>query len=99
MEDNFDLKGFLNDPKVQANKPAAIQYLRSKGIVDAMGNVVNKTQDKSLTGSGVGSVPVLKQATEFGAGIGSAIGRAGLNVGKSFLNLAQGVSNVGSKVL
>lgn len=38
MEANkFDLKGFLNTPEAQANKPAAIQYLKSKGIVDDQG--------------------------------------------------------------
>lgn len=52
----------------------------------------------SLTDSGVGSIPVIKQATELGAGIGTAIGKTGLNVGKSFFNLAQGISNVGSKI-
>lgn len=43
---NFDLKGFLNDPQVQANKPAAIQYLQQKGIIDAQGNVVQQTSSK-----------------------------------------------------
>jgi hypothetical protein len=33
----FDLKGFLNDPKVQANKAGAIQYLQKRGIIDQQG--------------------------------------------------------------
>ncbi len=37
---NFDLKGFLNDPKVQADKPGAIKFLQSKGIIDQNGQVV-----------------------------------------------------------
>lgn len=42
MADNsaFDLKGFLNDPKVQADKTGAVQFLQSKGIVDAQGNLL-----------------------------------------------------------
>lgn len=52
--------------------------------------------DNSLTGSGVGSLPVIKQLTEVGSGIGTAIGKAGLNVGKAFLQGSQALS---SKVL
>lgn len=37
---NFDLTGFLNSPQAQANKPAAIQYLQSKGIVDSTGKPI-----------------------------------------------------------
>lgn len=39
-ENKFDLQAFLNDPKVQANKPAAIRYLQSKGIIDPNGNPI-----------------------------------------------------------
>lgn len=42
-ETNFDLKGFLNDPKAQANKPAAIKYLQQKGIIDTQGNAIKGT--------------------------------------------------------
>lgn len=39
----------------------------------------------SLTDSGVGSVPVLKQVTQFGSGLGSEIGKAGVGIGQTFL--------------
>lgn len=37
---NFDLKGFLNDPKSQADKAGAVKFLQQKGIIDSLGKVV-----------------------------------------------------------
>lgn len=58
-------------------------------------------QGPTLTGSDnkVGSLPVIKQFTQVGAGIGSGIGKALLNIPKAGLSFAQGVSNLGSKIL
>lgn len=55
----------------------------------------------TLTGSDnkVGSLPVIKQATQVGAGIGSGIGKSLANIPKALLQFSQGVSNVGSKIL
>lgn len=55
----------------------------------------------TLTGSDnkVGSLPVVKQSTQVGAGIGSGIGKSLANIPKALLQFSQGVSNVGSKIL
>jgi hypothetical protein len=61
-DNNFDLKGFLNDPKVQADKVGAIKYLQSKGIIDANGNptalvqqnVTHRNTFDNLIQSGIG---------------------------------------------
>src|SRR4051812_11169652 len=47
----------------------------------------------SLTSSGVGSLPVIKQATQLGIGIGTGVVKAGLNVGKAFVKGSQAISN------
>lgn len=54
----------------------------------------------TLTGpdNPVGSLPVIKQATQFGSGVGSALGKAALNIPKAFLSASQGVAKmIGSK--
>lgn len=48
----------------------------------------------SLTSSGVGSLPGIKQATQFGVGLGTSIGKAGLGLGQTFLKGANVVSNL-----
>lgn len=55
MAGNFDLKGFLNDPKVQADKPGAIRFLQQKGILDQDGKVIPGT---IKTGSPTGYNPM-----------------------------------------
>lgn len=51
---------------------------------------------QTLTGSDnpVGSFPVIKQATQIGTGIGTAIGKAGLNIGKALVKLSSPVANL-----
>jgi hypothetical protein len=53
----------------------------------------------SITDSATGSFPVIKQLTEAGVGIGTAVGKAGLNLGKSFVKLSQGIADLGTKVI
>lgn len=67
-DNNFDLKGFLNDPKVQANKPAAIRYLQQKGIIDAQGNIISQVKPQK-TG-------VLQNLKDFGIGFLKGAGRS-----------------------
>ena len=52
----------------------------------------------NLTDSATGSLPVIKQATQFGAGVGAGIGKTLLNIPKAFLSFAQSVSNKGEKL-
>ncbi len=47
----------------------------------------------SLTETGIGSLPGIKQATQFASGIGSAIGQAGIGLGQAFLKGSQWASN------
>jgi len=54
----------------------------------------DNSMTKSLTESGVGSLPILKQLTQAGIGIGSAIGKSGLSLGQGFLKASQGIANV-----
>src|SRR4051812_32769914 len=58
----------------------------------------NKSQisQPTLTGADnpVGSLPVIKQATQLGTGIGSAIGSAGLNVGKALLKISHPIASL-----
>lgn len=55
----------------------------------------------TLTGQDnpIGSLPVIKQLTQVGAGIGSAIGKAGLNLGKAVVGLPQQIADIGTKVM
>ena len=55
-------------------------------------------KDKSITSSPVGSAPVIKQATQIGTGIGTEIGKAGLNIGKGVLKASGFVSKLLSKI-
>lgn len=84
MEANstFDLKGFLNDPKVQADKAGAIQYLQTKGIIDVQGNVISQAQpnnQQELSNSGWASglfsdalkTLIVKPAVRLGQAVGA----------------------------
>ena len=51
-------------------------------------------ETSSLTASGAGSLPVIKQLTQFGAGLGSTLGQTGLGLGQTFLKGANVVGNV-----
>lgn len=53
-DSSFDLQGFLNDPQSQANKPAAMQFLQSKGIVDGSGKPIPGMSKQNPTQSGGG---------------------------------------------
>lgn len=59
MAGNFDLKGFLNDPKSQADKAGAINFLKSKGIIDANGKPV-----EGMIKSSVASTPTTVDTQE-----------------------------------
>lgn len=48
----------------------------------------------SLTNTKIGKLPVIKQATEFGVGVGTELGKAGLGLGQAFLKGANVVGNV-----
>lgn len=55
-----------------------------------------KKTEQTLTGKDnpVGSLPVIKQATQFGVGIGTEIGKAGIGLGQTFLKGANVISNL-----
>lgn len=57
---------------------------------------INTPEKKStsLTDSPVGKIPVIKQATQFGVGVGSELGKAGIGLGQTFLKGANVVSNL-----
>lgn len=54
--------------------------------------LTNKPKQKSLTEGKVGSLPVIKQGTQLGVGIGTSLGKQAINIGKSFLGAADLVS-------
>lgn len=108
MEDNkFDLKGFLNDPKAQADKAGAVKFLQEKGIIDAQGKPVTSVikdgagmsnPPSPFTSGPIGSLPGVKQFNQFGVGMASAIGSAGLNLGKAASKVVGGISKlIGNK--
>jgi len=92
----------METPETRAKLASAIRDLQSKGDTATIDRLVRAYKAKykpqsdadSLTGSGVGSLPVIKQATQFGAGVGSAIGGAGLNLGKAFLKASNVAGNL-----
>lgn len=57
-------------------------------------NTQQKQETKSLIDSPIGKLPVIKQLTEAGVGIGTQISKAGLGLGKTFLMGANAVSNL-----
>lgn len=85
MEANstFDIKGFLNDPKVQADKAGAVQYLQSKGIIDGQGNLLSQapvqTNDAIHSGNlftDALKTLIVKPAVRLGQAIGVPIAKA-----------------------
>lgn len=56
--------------------------------------IASNEDPNALTSSPVGSLPVIKQATQLGVGIGSAIGNAGLGLGKAALKVSRPVANL-----
>ncbi len=69
---------------------------------DTIQTVVNDFKQKygksGMKHNPVGSLPVIKQANQFGAGVGAGLGKTLLNIPKAFLKFSQGVSNAGSKI-
>ena len=53
-----------------------------------------KTETPSLTDSPTGKLPVIKQLTQAGIGIGTTVGKAGLGLGQTFLKGANVVGNI-----
>ncbi len=90
MEDNsnFDLGGFLNSPQAQANKPAAMQYLQSKGIIDPQGNPVPGKVKTVQPASPDTRNPIQKALGTFLDPIVTTAVRAGQAVGAGALRLA-----------
>src|ERR1035437_4859672 len=69
--------------------------VKSLGGINPYSNAPTQPQGATLTGADnpVGSLPVIKQLTQFGAGLGSATIGAGLNLGKALFKGAQGIAN------
>lgn len=84
------------------NAPLKLSSLSDYQVVDNSDQSldINKVNpSSSLTDSPVGSIPGIKQATEFGVGLGSKLGELALNIPKSVLSASQGVADVGTKIL
>lgn len=74
------------------------------GIVDQIkqqnsGGIVSQVQKQTASApasvftSGVGSLPGIKQLNQFGVGVGTEIGKAGIGLGQTFLKASQYLSN------
>ncbi len=83
-ENNFDLKGFLNDPKAQADKAGAVRYLQQKGIIDTQGNMIDKSIQPAQP---IQPTEFQKQAFPQPPGA-EAFGQAGIGFGKEVLKRA-----------
>jgi len=51
-------------------------------------------EQPKLTDNAIGKLPVIKQATQLGVGVGTEIGKAGIGLGQTFLKGANVVSNI-----
>lgn len=56
--------------------------------------VVKKEQTLTGADNPVGSLPVIKQLTQFGVGLGTQVGKAGIGLGQTFLKGANVISNI-----
>lgn len=75
----FDLKAFLNDPKVQADKAGAVKFLQSKGIIDAQGQPIPGMSNAAPKKS---ELPIL---TNQSGGFGTALRDVSVGAVKSFV--------------
>lgn len=90
------LKGIGTMPSVQSSTANPIQRGAFGLPITPKQAPEVKKSEQTLTGKDnpVGNLPVIKQATQFGVGIGSAIGKAGLGLGQTFLKGANVISNL-----
>ena len=96
----------METTETRAKLADAIRDLESRGDTATIGRLVSAYKQKyrtpqkpqsvlpSLTEKGIGSLPGFKQATQFGVGVGSAIGEAGLGLGQLALRGLNKVGNV-----
>lgn len=96
MAANFDIKGFLNSPEAQANKPAAIKYLQSKGVIDERGNLIDSTQPAQPTTGSAGQAIV--PGSTLGSNLKALPGQL-LDAGKSlFKTITAGAPAIGESL-
>lgn len=91
------VSGAGGGPSATGGKPPLASFAKPKPISSVLSP---KPTGPTLTGpdNPVGSLPVIKQLTEFGTGVGTSVIKGGLNLGKAFMKASQGVADLGTKV-
>lgn len=86
-----DIQGYVNKYK----KDASGNYSLSTSVPPQDTTVAKpEATPQYLTDSPTGSLPVIKQLTEFGVGVGTQIGKTGLNLSKFLLKLSSPVAKL-----
>lgn len=100
MDTTTQLKNAIDFAKKNPDSPQAIQLRRriEGGMYQKeLAQIKQFSQPQplpSLTETATGKLPVIKQLTEFGVGIGSELGKQVLNVPQAVLKVSQKVSDV-----